>query len=300
MLGVVRDEAGSGVGGGLEAETGVREGEGLACEGAEAGVLEGLCMSDGVSGFVGPIVAGGDDEEEAAVGAGGVGLEPALGDVAGLLMGGVAGALEGGEAGGDGGVSVEDAEVDFGLGEVPAGAVGGGVKEGGVAQGVEEGADSAQEGVWIRGGIAEGCGIEGRGDAVPLFVFRHQDGGDEVLVEFDGEEGVEFVAVAEGDEVKPNGVGEGNMPAFEVLGRGADGSQRRGANAVVGGLQLGDERLRRRDGVVYVGELQRAEVGAGGECGRRYDDLLRRRSSRWSGPDVMALRHGCADDAEQS
>ena len=244
-------------------------------------------------------MSGGGDEKEVVFGTGGVGLEPALGDVAGLLMRGVAGALEGGEAGGDGGVGAEDAEVNFGLGEVSVGSVGGGVKDDGVAQGIEEGAVGAHEGVGIRRGIGKGGGIDGRGDAVPLFVFRHQDGCDDVLVEFDCEDGVEFVAVAEGNEVKSHGVGEGNMPAFEVLGGCADGGQRRCADAVVGGLQLGDERLWRRDSVVHVGELQGAQIGSCGECGLRNDDGLRRRRRGRGGPDVVALRRGCADDAEQ-
>ena len=132
VLRIVRSEAGGGGSGGFEVQGGVGEGEGLAGEGAEMRFLERFGVSDGIAGFVGLFVAGGGDEQEAMFGIGGIRLEPALGDVAGMLVGGVAGAFVGGEAGGDGGVAVEDAEVDFGLGEVSVGAVGGGVEDGGV------------------------------------------------------------------------------------------------------------------------------------------------------------------------
>ena len=165
------------------------------------GVLEGFGVCDGVACVVRLVVAGGGDEQEAMRGVGGIGLEPALGDVAGMLMGGIAGALVGGEAGGDGGVAVEDAEVNFGFGEVSVEAIGGGVEDGGVTLWSQKGAVGAQEGGGSCGGVAEGGWVEERGDVTPLVICRHEDGADNVLVEFDGEDGVEFVGVAERQEV---------------------------------------------------------------------------------------------------
>ena len=51
--------------GGFEVQGGVGEGEGLAGEVAEVGVLEGFRVSDGIASFVGLIVARGGDEQEA-------------------------------------------------------------------------------------------------------------------------------------------------------------------------------------------------------------------------------------------
>ena len=135
---------------------------------------------------------------------------------------------------------------------------------------------------------------------MPLLVFRHEDGADEVLVEFDGEDGVEFVGGAEGQEVETNRVGEGDVAVVQILRGSADGCERSRAHAVVRGLKLAGERLRRGDRYVCGRELQRAEAGAGGRnclgCGWR----LGRRSGGWGRSEVVALRRGCADDAEQS
>lgn len=51
------------------------------------------------------------------------------------------------------------------------------------------------------GVVAEGGGVDKGGNAVPLVVLGHQNGADEVLVEFDGQDRVEFGGIAEGYEV---------------------------------------------------------------------------------------------------
>ena len=200
------------------------------------GVLKGLGVRDGVACVAGLVVAGGGDEQETVRGVGGIGLEPALRDIAGALMRGVAGALVGGEAGGDGGVAVEDAEVDFGFGEVSVEAVGGGVEDGGVTLWGQERAVGAQEGGGSCGGVAEGGWVEKGGDATPLVIYRHEDGAENVLVEFDGEDGVEFVGVAERQEVEMDGVGEWDVAVVEVLRGSSNGRQRGEARAIVRGL----------------------------------------------------------------
>ena len=175
-------------------------------------------------------------------------------------MGGVAGTFVGGEAGGNRGVAVEDTEVNFGLREVSVGAIGGGVEDGGVMLRLAEGAVGAQKRGGGGGRIAEAGWIHDGGDAVPLIVFRHQDGADEVLVEFNGKDRVEFVGGAEGQEVETNSVRERDVAVVQVLRGSAEVCQRSRANAVVRGLELACERLRRRDGDVCGRELQRAEA----------------------------------------
>ncbi len=142
----------------------------------------------GSSVAVGLVVARGGDEKEAMFGIGAIRLEPALSNVAGMLMGGITGPLVGGEAGGDGGTAVEDPEVDFGLGEVSIGTGGGGVKDRSVALRVLERAVGTKEGVGGGGRIGEAGWVDDGGDAVPLFVFRHEDGTHYVLVKFNGED----------------------------------------------------------------------------------------------------------------
>lgn len=289
-------DAGGGCGGGLEVLGGVGEGEGLAGEGAEVRGLEGLGAGDGISGFGGLHVTGCGDEQESVLGVCGVGLEPALGEVAWVLMGGVAGAFGGGEAGGDDGMAVEDAEVGFVLCEVAIGALGDGVEDGGVVLVLQERAVGMQEGRWRCGGIAEGSGVAEGGDAVPLAVLGHEDGADQVLVELYGQDGVELGGVAEGYEVKTDRVRKGNVTADEVLAGSGDVGEGGGAHAVVGGLEFDGERLRCGDSGVGGGELDRPEPDVDGieDGGLLNDDWLRWRCGGWRGPNVVTLGRGCA------
>ena len=125
-------DTGSGGATGFEVKSGIREGEGLAGKVAETGLLEGLRVSYGVAGSVGFVVARSSDEKETMFGIGAIRLEPALSNVTGMLMRRITHAFARGETGGDGGMAVEDPEVDFGLREVPVGAAGSGMKDGSV------------------------------------------------------------------------------------------------------------------------------------------------------------------------
>jgi len=278
---------------------GIGEGEGLAGKVAEVGFFEGLCVGDGIAGVVGLIVTGGGDEQEAMLGVGGIGLEPALGDLARIVMGGIAGAFVRGEADGDGGVAVKDAEVDFGFGEVSVGAGGGGVEDGGVTLRLLQRAVGAKVGIGSDGRVAEVGWINDRGDAMPLFVLRYEDGTDQVLVEFNGENRVEIIRGAEGDEIEADRVREGNVAVVQILRGRADGCKRRGAGAVVRGLELAGERLRRGDGRVHRKELECAQDRTRGRERLRCGDGFGGRRCGWGRPEIVALGRGCADDAEQ-
>lgn len=203
MLLVVGGNTGSRGSTGFEVQRGIREGERLTGKVAEVRFLEGLRASDGVASSVGLVVARGGDEEEAMFGIGAIRLEPALSNVTGMLMGWVTGPFAGGEASGDGRTAVEDLEVDFGLREVSVGATGGGVKDGSVVLWFAKRAVGAKEGGGCGGQIAEAGWVDDGGDAVPLFVFGHEDGANQVLVELNGEDCVQFTGSSESKQIEP-------------------------------------------------------------------------------------------------
>ena len=295
---VAGGEAGGGRGGGFEVQGGIGEGEGLAGEVVEVRFFERFRARYRIPGLIGPVMAGRGHEQEAMLGIGRVGLQPAFGDVAGMLVRGVAGAFIRGEAGGDDGVAVQDADMDFGLGKVSIG-TGGGVEDSGEmlrftqrAIGAKEGSGGGESGVEIRW-------INRRRDAVPLFLFGQEDGADEMLVEFDGEDGIELTRRAEGDEIETDGVREGDVAAVKILGGSADGSECSRAHAVIRSLELAGEQLRCGDRVIHRGELQGAEGRTSRREGLRYSDGLGWRGCGRGGAEVMTLPRGCADDAEQ-
>ena len=124
--GGVADYAGGAVGGGFEVLGGVREDEGLACEGAEAGEAVVAGAGKGVVGVVGGDVAETGDEGEVVDWVVGGGFKPALDEFAGLvwraeLAGDVALSGARDEADDDGGVAVDDAKVGFVFGKVAVG-----------------------------------------------------------------------------------------------------------------------------------------------------------------------------------
>ncbi len=230
------------------------------------------------------------------LGVGSVGLEPALGEVAGVLMCRVAGAFGGDEAGDDDGVAVEDAEVGFAFGEITVGTLSDGMEDGSVMLIFKECPIGAQERGRRGSGVGEGRGIGEGGDTAPLALLGHEDGAHKVLVELYGKDRIKFRRVAEGNEVKTDGVRKGNMTSDEVLARNGDIGERAGSHAVIRGLEFDGKSLRRGDSRVGGGELDRTEPHIDGidDGNLRYDNLLRRRCGRRRGANVVTLGRGCA------
>jgi len=158
-----------------------------------------------------------------------------------------------------------------------------------------------EEGCWRGCSVGEGGGVEDAGDMVPFAVYGHQDGADEVLVEFDGKNGVEFGGVAEGNEVETDGVREGNVAAGEVLAGSANGGERSGTEAVVRGLHLDGERLRSRNAGVGGGELHRTETSEDGvrNDDLRYDNRLGWGCRGWGRPKVVTLGRSYSQGAAE-
>ena len=101
------------------------------------------------------------------------------------------------------------------------------------------------------------------GDAAPgAFGFRDENGADDVLVEFDGEDGVELVRVAELHHVELHGVGERDMAVAEVLAGCAEGGQGADAGALVLGVELAGEGLGGGYAEIGGGVLDSAEPAA--------------------------------------
>lgn len=192
MLLVVGGKARGRESSGFEVKRGIGKDERLAGEVVEVRLLERLRVRDGIAGLVGSIVAGGRDQQEAMLRIGGIRLQPALGDVAGMLMVGITTAIVRDESGGDGGVAVEDAKVNFGLGNVSAD-TSGGAENGRVMLWLTQRSIGVKEARNVGGRIAETGGIDCGGDAMPLFVFRNEYGTDKMLIELDSEDGIEFV-----------------------------------------------------------------------------------------------------------
>ena len=109
---------------------------------------------------------------------------------------------------------------------------------------------------------------------MPLFVFGHEDGADQVLVELNGEDCVEFVGSAESDQIEAYGVWEGYMAVVKIRLRRANGGKRSRPGSVVRGLELRGKRLWRRDWQIHGGKLQRTEAWSGERRGLRRCYLL--------------------------
>jgi hypothetical protein len=208
--------------------------------------LEGLRVGYGIAGLFRFIVSRRGDEQEAVFRIGCIRLQPALGDVAGMLMGGITAAFARDESRGDGGVAVEDAQMDFSLGYVAVRACGG-AEDGSVMLRVAKRALGVKEARSADRRIVEIRRINGSGDAMPLFVFRHEDGANQMLVQFDGEDCIKLVRGTEGDEIQANRVREGDVVAVYVLWGSANGCERSHPGTVVRGLKFSGEGLRRGD-----------------------------------------------------
>ena len=239
LIGAVVRDTGSAVGGGLEVLGGFGEDERLTGELAQAGEPVVAGAGERVVVVVGGDVAGARDPGDGGEGIAGVRLEPALDDLAGLvrraeLAGDVALARAGDEADHDRGVAVDDAEIGFVFGEVAVGAVDGSVVDGAVAAGLKPRPKRAHE-----VGRGRRAGIEGGGEAESCHPapgaggFGDEYGAEDVLIEFDGQQGIELVGVAELHHVQLHGVRKRHVAVVQVLTWGADGGQGPGAGAFI-------------------------------------------------------------------
>jgi hypothetical protein len=172
----------------------------------------------------------------------------------------VALACRGDEAHGHHSLVVDDAHIGFIFDVVAAGGGGHGGEDGAIPPALQQGTPHAQELGRPGHRIGEAGGKDDRGDAVPAAILGDEDGADHVLVEFRGHNGVLLVGGAQRREVQLHGAGVRDVAALQVLLRRADGRQRGGAGAVVLGLELARERLRRRNAVVHIGELHGTEA----------------------------------------
>ena len=176
------------------------------------------------------------------------------------------------------------------------------MKDGAVTVFLDERTGCADPGGGGAGGVFERRGEGERGDAAPVAFDGDEDGGDDVLVELGCEQGVEFVGVAEGDELEVDGSRHGDVAVLEVLSGGSDSGEGGGAGAVVVETKLAGEGLRCRDAVVDLHELDGSEAAAGRHERRRRDDRRRHGSGGRRGPSAVTLReeHGRGEDEGES
>jgi hypothetical protein len=91
------------------------------------------------------------------------------------------------------------------------------------------------------GGVVEVGGVEHGGDALPLAFVGQEDCADDVLVELDGQDGVQVVVGTEWNEVQVERVRIRHMTALQILRRRSNSGQGCAARALIVGIELAGE-----------------------------------------------------------